>query len=115
MLPTIFDNVDPAMEIYRSEVFGPVLTITPFDSEEEAVKLANDTQLGLSSGLWTSDFSRAHRMVGKIRAGVVHVNTYGGSDGTVPLAGVKQSGNGLDKSLHALEKYSNVKSVWMKI
>ncbi len=103
------------MSIFQNEVFGPVLTVTAFDSEEEAVNLANDTALGLASGVWTSNLSRAHRMIRSIRAGLVHVNTYGGADGTVPLAGVKQSGNGADKSLHAMDKYCDLKTAWIQL
>ncbi len=69
----------------------------------------------LPAGLWTSDPSRTHRMIRAIRAGIVHVNTYGGSDDTVPLGGVGQSGNGHDKSLHALDKYINLKSAWIQL
>ena len=115
MQPTVFGDVAPSMEIFQKEVFGPVLTITPFDTEEEALALANNSDLGLSAGVWTSNLSRAHRMVRNIRAGVVHVNTYGGANNTVPLGGMKQSGNGADKSLHALEKYCDLKTAWIKL
>ena len=113
--PTVVTGVHQDMDIVRNEVFGPVLTVTSFDTEAEAVALANDCDLGLAAGVWTQDLSRAHRMVAAIRAGVVHVNTYGGADGTVPLGGVKQSGNGQDKSLHALEKFLNLKTAWIKL
>ena len=94
---------------------GPVVTVQAFDTEDEAVKLANDSDFGLSAGVWTSDLSRAHRMIRRIQAGVVHVNTYGGADVTVPLGGVKQSGNGHDKSLHAFDKYFDLKTAWIKL
>ena len=77
--------------------------------------MANDTNFGLAAGLWTQNLSRAHRMVRGIRAGVVHVNTYGGADNTVPLGGVKQSGNGHDNSLHALDKYVDLKTAWIQL
>jgi gamma-glutamyl-gamma-aminobutyraldehyde dehydrogenase len=115
MAPTILTGVERAHNVFQNEVFGPVLAVTPFDTEEEAVSLANGTEYGLSAGVWTSNLSRAHRMVHGIRAGIVHVNTYGGSDNTVPLGGVKQSGNGHDKSLHALEKYVDLKSAWIQL
>jgi len=79
------------------------------------LRLANASDFGLASGVWTSNLSRAHRMVRGIRAGVVHVNTYGGADNTVPLGGVKQSGNGHDKSLHAMDKYTDLKTAWIQL
>ena len=105
----------PEHRLFREEVFGPVLAVTPFSSEAEALQLANTSDFGLAAGVWTANLSRAHRMVQGIRAGVVHVNTYGGADGTVPLAGAKQSGNGADKSLHALEKFTNLKTAWIQL
>ncbi len=114
MQPTIFD-VTPDMTLAREEVFGPILAIIPFDTEDDALKIANDTSYGLASAVWTSSLSRAHRMVRNIRAGVVHVNTYGGADNSVPLGGVKQSGNGHDKSLHALDKYTDLKTAWIQL
>ena len=115
MEPTIVTGVEPTHRLFREEVFGPVLAVTSFKDEAEALRLANATDYGLASGVWTANLSRAHRMVRGIRAGVVHVNTYGGSDVTVPLGGVKQSGNGHDKSLHALAKYSDLKTAWIQL
>lgn len=115
MQPTVLANVAPDTELFRDEVFGPVLGITAFGDEEEAVRLANGTDFGLAAAVWTSNLSRAHRMVGRIQAGLVHVNTYGGSDLTVPLGGHRQSGNGHDKSPHALDKFLNLKTAWMKL
>ena len=114
MQPTVFE-ISPDMTLAREEVFGPILSIIPFDTEADAVAIANGTDYGLASAVWTSNLSRAHRMVRAIRAGVVHVNTYGGADGTVPLGGVKQSGNGHDKSLHALDKYTDLKTAWIQL
>jgi len=114
MQPTVFD-VSPDMTLAREEVFGPILSIIPFETEEEALRIANGTDYGLASAVWTSNLSRAHRTVRGIRAGVVHVNTYGGADNTVPLGGIGQSGNGHDKSLHALEKYVNLKTAWIQL
>jgi gamma-glutamyl-gamma-aminobutyraldehyde dehydrogenase len=114
MQPTVFD-VTPDMTLAREEVFGPILSIIPFDTEEDALRIANATDYGLASAVWTANLSRAHRMVRGIRAGVVHVNTYGGADNTVPLGGVKQSGNGHDKSLHALDKYVDLKTAWIQL
>ena len=115
MAPTIVTGVQPDDAIAQDEVFGPVLAVQSFDTEEEAVHLANGTDYGLAAAVWTANLSRAHRMVRKIRAGLVHVNTYGGSDLTVPLGGVKQSGNGHDKSLHAFDKYLDLKTAWIKL
>ena len=115
MAPTVFDNVAPTMTLAREEVFGPLLGIIPFDDEAEAVGIANDTVYGLASAVWTANLSKAHRMVRAVRAGVVHVNTYGGADNTVPLGGHRQSGNGHDKSLHALDKYSDLKTAWIQL
>ncbi|WP_425102344.1 aldehyde dehydrogenase [Tropicibacter sp. S64] len=115
MAPTIITGVTPEDRLAQEEVFGPVLAVIPFDTEDEAVAIANGTDYGLAAAVWTSNLSRAHRMVQRIRAGLVHVNTYGGSDGTVPLGGVKQSGNGHDKSLHAFDKYLDLKTAWIKL
>ncbi|SPF78872.1 Aldehyde dehydrogenase PuuC [Aliiroseovarius pelagivivens] len=115
MAPTVITGVHPRDRLATDEVFGPVLAVIPFDTEEEAVEIANGTDFGLSSAVWTSNLSRAHRMIRAIQAGVVHVNTYGGADTTVPLGGVKQSGNGHDKSLHALDKYLELKTAWIKL
>ena len=115
MQPAIFTDVTSSMTLAREEVFGPVLAVTRFDSEEEAVTLANATDYGLAAGVWTGSLSTAHRMVRAIRAGVVHVNTYGGSDITVPLGGFKQSGFGRDKSLHAIDKYVDLKTAWIAL
>jgi len=114
MQPTVFD-VAPSMTLAREEVFGPILSIIPFETEAEALQIANSTEYGLASAVWTSNLSRAHRMVRGIRAGVVHINTYGGADNSVPLGGVKQSGNGHDKSLHALDKYVDLKTAWIQL
>ena len=115
MSPAVLDGVQPEMEIARQEVFGPVLAVMPFDDEAEAVRLANGTEYGLAAGVWTGSLSRAHRMVRAIKAGLVHVNTYGGPDITVPLGGVRQSGNGHDKSMHALDKYLDLKTAWIQL
>jgi len=115
MAPTIVTGVTPDATLTQKEVFGPVLGVTPFTTDAEAVQIANATVYGLAGGVWTSNLSRAHRMVRDVRTGVMHVNTYGGADGTVPLGGVGQSGNGSDKSLHAIEKYINLKVAWIKL
>jgi len=113
--PTIVDGIKASSSLFREEIFGPILSVTSFRDDNEAVDLANDSELGLASGVWTDDLSRAHRMISEVQTGVVHVNTYGGADGTVPLGGYKQSGNGQDKSLHAFEKFINKKTAWIKL
>jgi len=115
MSPAIVTRVARGHALFQREVFGPVLAVTKFETEEEALSLANATDFGLAAGVWTGNLSRAHRMVASIRAGVVHVNTYGGADNTVPLGGVGQSGNGHDKSLHALDKYTDLKTAWIQL
>ncbi|MEM1233079.1 MAG: aldehyde dehydrogenase [Pseudomonadota bacterium] len=115
MAPTLVTGVTEADTLAQEEVFGPVLAVTPFDGEEEALRLANSTIYGLAGGVWTSNLARAHRMIAAMKTGVVHVNTYGGPDVTVPLGGVKQSGNGHDKSMHAFDKYLDLKTAWIKL
>jgi gamma-glutamyl-gamma-aminobutyraldehyde dehydrogenase len=114
MAPTVL-AVRPEMEVAQAEVFGPVLAVTSFTTEDEAVSIANGTDYGLAAAVWTANLSRAHRMVRRLRAGLVHVNTYGGSDLTVPLGGHGQSGNGHDKSPHALDKFTNLKTAWIQL
>lgn len=113
--PTVFDNVSSDMTIAKEEIFGPVLSCIGFTDENEAVRIANDTPYGLAAAVWTSNLSRAHRVAGKIRAGSVWVNYYDGGDMTAPFGGFKQSGNGRDKSLHALDKYTEMKSTWINL
>lgn len=115
MEPTIIADALPEHSIVQKEVFGPVLAVSAFADEEDAIRQANCTDYGLAGGVWTSDLSRAHRMVREMKTGVVHVNTYGGPDVTVPMGGVKQSGNGQDKSLHAFDKYVDLKTAWIKL
>lgn len=115
MQPTVFDAVGREMDLAQHEVFGPVLAVMPFDDEADALRLANDTVYGLAGAVWTGNLSRAHRLVKGLHAGVVHVNTYGGADITVPLGGVRQSGNGVDKSMHALDKYTDLKTAWIQL
>ncbi|MCP5000475.1 MAG: aldehyde dehydrogenase [Hyphomicrobiales bacterium] len=115
MQPTVLTGVRSGDTIAQKEVFGPVLAVIPFDDEEQAIAIANDSDFGLAGAVWTGDLSRAHRMIRRMRTGVVHVNTYGGADATVPLGGVKQSGNGHDKSMHALDKYVDLKTAWIQL
>ncbi|MFY8144919.1 MAG: aldehyde dehydrogenase [Caulobacter sp.] len=109
--PTIFDQVRPDHTLAREEVFGPVLGVMTFQSEDEAMRLANDTIYGLAAGLWTADVSRALRGARRLKAGLVWVNGWDACDITMPFGGFKQSGFGRDRSLHALHKYADLKSV----
>ncbi|MBT8765920.1 aldehyde dehydrogenase [Pseudomonas boanensis] len=113
--PTIFDGVDNAMRIAKEEIFGPVLSVIAFDDVEEAVQIANDTVYGLAAAVWTSNLSKAHLVSKALRAGSVWVNQYDGGDMTAPFGGFKQSGNGRDKSLHAFDKYTELKATWIKL
>lgn len=113
--PTIFVEVDPNASLSREEIFGPVLVVTRFTSEEQALQLANDSQYGLGAAVWTRDLSRAHRMSRRLKVGSVFVNNYNDGDMTVPFGGYKQSGNGRDKSLHALEKFTELKTIWISL
>jgi len=115
MAPTVVTGVTQTSTLAQQEVFGPILGVTPFDDDKHAVQLANSTVYGLAGGVWTSNLTRAHQMVRSVRTGVMHVNTYGGADNTVPLGGIGQSGNGHDKSLHAIDKYINLKTAWIKL
>ena len=103
------------MKIAREEIFGPVLAIVRFKTEAEAIALANNSSYGLQASVWSGHLSRAHRVARALRAGTVHVNQYDEDDITVPFGGYKQSGNGRDKSLHALDKYTELKTTWLRI
>jgi aldehyde dehydrogenase (NAD+) len=111
--PTIFSDVNPAMRIFQEEIFGPVLTVTRFDSDEEAVNIANDTIYGLAAGIWTRDVSRAHRVSSRIRAGTVWVNTFGPFDIASPWTGYKQSGIGTEWGRNMLDFVTIPKVTWI--
>lgn len=111
--PTVFTGVKPQMKIAQEEIFGPVLAVIPFKNEGEAAQIANGTIYGLVSAIWTRDIRLAHRMASRIKAGSVWINTYNGFDSNSPFGGYKQSGFGRDLGAHALEQYTNVKSVWV--
>ena len=113
--PTVFDHVANGMTIAREEIFGPVMSIIRFKTEAEAIALANASNYGLQASVWSDNLNRAHRVARALRAGTVHVNSYDEDDITVPFGGYKQSGNGRDKSLHALDKYTELKTTWLRI
>ncbi|MGH9720681.1 MAG: aldehyde dehydrogenase family protein [Bryobacteraceae bacterium] len=113
--PTVFAEVKPQMKIAQEEIFGPVLSVIRFSNAEEAVEIANGTIYGLVAAVWTKDIKLAHRLAGEIKAGSVWINLYNGFDTGSPFGGYKQSGFGRDLGAHALEQYTNVKSVWVAL
>ncbi|UWQ64985.1 aldehyde dehydrogenase (plasmid) [Leisingera caerulea] len=112
--PTIFDDVSHGNPLARDEIFGPVLSVIPFDSEAEAVAMANDSIYGLAASVWTDNLSRACRVADRLHAGTVSVNTVDALSAQTPFGGMKQSGFGRDLSLHSLEKYTALKTTWIK-
>jgi gamma-glutamyl-gamma-aminobutyraldehyde dehydrogenase len=111
--PTIVTGATPDNILVREELFGPVLAVQEFDGEKEAVRIASDTEYGLAAAVWTSDLGRAHRVSRSLRAGTVWVNCYEEGDMSVPFGGVKLSGNARDKSRHAVEAYTDLKTTWI--
>jgi gamma-glutamyl-gamma-aminobutyraldehyde dehydrogenase len=116
MPPTVFDRVRNDMRIAREEIFGPVLSVIEFDTEAEAVTLANDTPYGLAASLYTDDLNVAHRVARELKAGVVGINAYSEGDMTTPFGGYKLSGfGGHDKSVHAHDQYTETKTTWIRL
>jgi (Z)-2-((N-methylformamido)methylene)-5-hydroxybutyrolactone dehydrogenase len=113
--PTVFSEVDNRMTVAQEEIFGPVLSVIPFEDEDQAVEIANSTRFGLASGVWTRDLSRAHRFARSINAGTVWVNTYRSAAAQAPFGGVKQSGYGRERGWHALQEYTRVKNVMVDL
>ena len=110
--PTIFDGVTPDMQLWREEVFGPVLAITSFEDEAEAIQLANDTDYGLAGGVWTSDASKGQRVAESMHTGTVYINHYRSVDPGSPVGGVKRSGYGRELGPEAIKNFLQTKSIW---
>jgi len=113
--PTVFADVQPSMTISREEIFGPVLAAIEFADFDEAIARANDSPYGLAAGVWTRDIKKAHYVARKLQAGTVWINTYNVYDTAAPFGGYKQSGFGREMSAHALEHYTQVKTVWVDL
>ncbi len=111
--PTVFTGVTPDMDIARKEIFGPVMAVLPFDDEEEALRLANDTPYGLAAGIWTADAVRAMRMAEKLEAGTVYINNYFNATPQSPVGGYKQSGYGRENGIEGMKAFMQTKSVWL--
>lgn len=113
--PTVFENVTNTMTIAREEIFGPVVSIIRFKDEEEVIAQANDTVYGLTSGIWTNDLKRGHRMARRLKSGTIYVNTFNMLDSTAPFGGYKSSGFGRDLGIEALNMYTQTKHVWIDL
>jgi len=113
--PTVVDALQPESLLAQKEVFGPVLSVLTFSSDDEAIRIGNATPYVLASAVWTNDLSRARRVSKGLRMGTVWVNCYEEGDLTVPFGGVKQSGFGSDKSLHAMDKFTDLKTTWIEL
>jgi aldehyde dehydrogenase (NAD+) len=113
--PTVFAGARNDMRLAQEEIFGPVLAAIPFDDEDDAIRIANETRYGLGSGVWTRDLQRAHRVAHAVKAGTVWVNCYRMIAYNVPFGGYKQSGIGRENGLEALDEYTQTKAVWIEL
>ena len=113
--PSIFAGVHNAMRIAQEEIFGPVMSVIPFKTAEEAVQIANDSIYGLAGAVWSNNINTAHKVAEAVRVGTMGINNYFGGDITVPFGGFKQSGNGRDKSIHAFHDYTELKTTWIEL
>jgi len=112
VLPVIFENVDSSYEFSKEEIFGPVLSIIGYKELTKAIDIANNTRYGLAASIWTDDIGEAYQSTRLLQAGIIHVNSYGEDDNTVPFGGFKESGIGKDKSFFAFDDYSSIKTTW---
>ena len=112
--PTIFAGVENRMRIAEEEIFGPVLSVLTFSDAEDAVRIANDSIYGLAGAVWSNNINTAHKVADAVRVGTMGINNYFGGDITVPFGGFKQSGNGRDKSIHAFDDYTELKTTWIE-
>ena len=113
--PSVIDAVTTEMDVYREEIFGPVLSVITVDDFDQAIAMANDSAYGLAAAVWTNDISKAHKLAATLKAGTVWINCYNVFDASAPFGGYKQSGFGREMSMHALEHYTQVKSVWVDL
>ena len=111
--PTVFGNCTDDMTICREEIFGPVMAVLTFESEEDVIQRANNTHLGLAAGVFTQDITRAHRVIHQLQAGICWINSYGLSPVEMPVGGYKQSGIGRENGLVTLNHYTQIKSVYV--
>jgi acyl-CoA reductase-like NAD-dependent aldehyde dehydrogenase len=113
--PTVIADVDDSMTVVREEIFGPVLVAQRFDSEDEAVQMANGSEYGLAGGIWSRDIAQAHRLAARMKGGSIFINSYGLADPAMPFGGMKSSGWGRENGLEALDSYLETKSVYVPI
>nr|MBA3322631.1 aldehyde dehydrogenase family protein [Pyrinomonadaceae bacterium] len=113
--PTIFSEVKNKMRVAQEEIFGPVTSVITFSDETDLIEQANDTIYGLSAGIWTKDITRAHRFAKQVKAGVIWINTFNMFNAAAPFGGVKQSGYGREMGRHAIDLYTQIKSVWVDL